>query len=130
MINFSPLPSRVRRIAKVYGHCIEVVTIEGKNVSIKLKEGYKNKEETAIVTQNIEEAIYFLKSVSKLASRKSAVALFSFKCQLSCGRMVQKGTNYIELGGMKICSMCGKCNLRTVRRSYAVCSISTYIIYC
>jgi hypothetical protein len=107
MINYSGLPGRVRRIAKTYAYCIEDVAVEEKNVSIRLKEGYKAKEEIALTTQNMEDAIYFLKSVSSIPVRRTAVAQFSFQCQLGCGNMIQRGHNYIDLGGMKICNYCG-----------------------
>ncbi|HZK70625.1 MAG TPA: hypothetical protein VFD03_03765 [Clostridia bacterium] len=107
MINYSELPQRVRRIVSQYSYCIENVEIQKDEVGIKLKEGYKAKEETVLITKNMEEAIYFLKSVTKPPSRDIVVAMFSFKCQLNCGNTIQKGSNYVELGGMRLCNYCG-----------------------
>jgi hypothetical protein len=108
MINYSQLPSRVRRITKVYDYCIEEVTTQDHKVCIKLKDGYTTKDNSiAIETKNMEEAIYFLKNVTHPQVRKISVALYSFSCQLNCGNTVQKGQNFIDLGGMKLCSFCG-----------------------
>jgi hypothetical protein len=111
MINFSPLPSRVRRITKVYAHCIVSIRETEKDVyNVILKDGYESGSGFPFITFNIanmEDAIYQFKAVTRLPVRNISVALFSFQCQLSCGRTIQKGQNYIDLGGMKLCSYCG-----------------------
>ena len=106
MINYSHLPQRVRRVVKVYDYCIDYVTANhDKTISIQLKEGYKAKEETAICTKDMEEAIYFLKGVTGPSARLIKVALFSFKCPV-CGKPINKGSNYADLQGLKICIYC------------------------
>jgi hypothetical protein len=108
MINYSSLPGRVRRVTKVYDYCIEEVVEHDHMVRIKLKDGYTAKDNSiAIETKNMEEVIYFLKAVVHPVIRKMSVALFSFQCQLNCGNTIQKGQNYIDLDGMKLCSYCG-----------------------
>lgn len=107
MISFS-LPARVRRITSVYKYCIEDVMFLDNTVKIKLKDGYFTKDNSiAIETKDMEEAIYILKGVTHPQVRKLSVALFSFQCQRGCGHTIQKGQNFIDLGGMKICSLCG-----------------------
>lgn len=108
MINFSPLPQRVRRIAKVYSYCIESVTPDSAGFVVRLKEGYqgKNGSNVYMATHASTEVIEFLKSVTKPASRKIVTALFGFKCPI-CNSIINKGSNYIDLGGLKICNYCG-----------------------
>jgi hypothetical protein len=107
MINYSKLPQRVRRIVKVYDYCIERVTAHrNQSVSIDLKIGYKSKEGyTAIGTEDMEEAIQFLKSVIKPSTREIKVALYGFPCPI-CGKSVAKGSNFADLGGLRICLFC------------------------
>jgi hypothetical protein len=107
MINYSKLPQRVRRITKIYDYCIEnVVAHRDKTVSFELKAGYKAKENySAITTGDMEEAIYFLKGVTKPSTREIKVALYSFSCPI-CGKAVAKGNNFADLGGLRICLYC------------------------
>ena len=107
MINYSGLPQRVRRIVKQYEYCIERITCHhNKSVSIDLKSGYVSEGCTAINTADMEDLIGWLKKATKPASRVIKVALYGFKCPV-CGRQVSKGSNYTDLGGMRICTMCG-----------------------
>jgi hypothetical protein len=104
MISFFGLPSRVRRITGIYQYCIQEVVYKDKSINLYLKEGFQADGKTNITTKDPEEAIYFLKSVKN--TKKVAVAMFSFPCQLNCGRTIQKGSNYIQIGEMKVCNMC------------------------
>jgi hypothetical protein len=105
MINFFGLPSRVRRITGVYQYCIqEVVENKDKSISLHLKEGFQANGQTDFTTTDLEKAIYFLKSVTN--TKKVAVAMFSFLCQLNCGHTIQKGQNYVQIGEMKVCMTC------------------------
>jgi hypothetical protein len=106
MINYSPLPSRVRRIVKVYDYCIEKV-VEAKNgYRIELKEGYKTKDgATSVLTDNTDSMFYSMRSVVKPSTREIKVALYSFSCPI-CGKAVARGGNYADLGGLRICLYC------------------------
>ena len=117
MINYSPLPQRVRRVVKQYEYCIESVEVIPMNhnvFKILLKTGYEVKTTYSItgfnsmlVTPNdMEETITLLKHVTKPASRVIRTALYGFPCPI-CGRQTSKGSNYTDLGGMKICGLCG-----------------------
>ena len=107
MINYSNLPQRVRRITKQYEHCIERVETRDHCTAFHLKNGYQTKEgENVISTSNLSEAIYALKAVGKPATRDIMVALFGFTCPI-CSRYVSRGSNFVDLGGLKLCTYCG-----------------------
>lgn len=109
MINYKGLPQRVRRIVKQYEYCIESVEWLYTGFSIKLKEGYKFEDGTGSLFYVLTEStdlIYFLKKVTKPATRVIRTALYGFPCPI-CGRQTSKGSNYTDLGGMKICGLCG-----------------------
>ena len=105
MINYSPLPQRVRRIVKQYEYCIEsVVAVGDETFNIHLKSGYTSKEGISsmmVGSSDREELIYFLKSVVKPPSKEIKVALYGFTCPVS-GLYIAKGSNYIDVGGLKI----------------------------
>jgi hypothetical protein len=107
MINYKGLPQRLRRIGKQYEYCIEKF-IEAKNgYRIELKEGYQTKEGlTSVLTDESDSMFYSMKSVTKPATRVIRTALYGFPCPI-CGRQTSKGSNYTDLGGMKICGLCG-----------------------
>jgi hypothetical protein len=107
MINYSGLPSRVRRIVKQYEYCIESVINDGVQYVLRLKEGYQgNHGLKSVVFNDSTDVIYFLKSVTKPSSRNILVALYGFSCPID-GRYVPKGSNYIDLEGLKLCTFCG-----------------------
>ena len=110
MINYKGLPQRVRRIVKQYEYCIESVQEVGdETFNIHLKSGYTFKEGISsmmVGSSDRGELIYHLKAVTKPASRVIRTALYGFPCPI-CGRQTSKGSNYTDLGGMRICTMCG-----------------------
>lgn len=103
MINYSGLPQRVRRIIKTYEYCIESVQQFPYSTCIRLKEGYVNNGQTSVNLGDIEVLIAWLKAVTKPPSREIKTALFGFKCPI-CGCQVHKGSNYIDIGGLKTCT--------------------------
>lgn len=106
MINYSPLPSRVRRIVKTYEYCVESVQQFPYSTCVRLKDGYSYQGQHSINQGDMEKLIEALKKVTKPPSREIKVALYGFKCPI-CGCQVHKGSNYTDLGGLKICIMCG-----------------------
>ena len=105
MINYSPLPQRVRRIGKVYDYCIESMVMNNPPfVLVQLKEGYKSGGFSVTQTTDMEALISFLKAVTKPSTRDIKVALYGFECM--CGRRVSKGSNYTSLGGLNLCGKC------------------------
>ena len=106
MINYSGLPQRLRRIVKQYEYCIESVGIDINRVCVRIKDGYICGGFTILDTADMEWLIDHLKKVTKPASRDIKIALYGFKCQI-CGLQVHKGSNYTDLGGLKICRICG-----------------------
>jgi len=106
MINYSLLPSRVRRVVKVYDYCIEKVTEAKNGYRIELKEGYKTKEgETSVLTDKTDSMFYSMRSVTKPSTREIKTALYGFLCPV-CGKSISKGSNYADLGGLRICLYC------------------------
>ena len=106
-INYSGLPSRIRRITQRYKHCIESITPVQTGLSLKLKEGYLGRSGgSEYDITDAEDLIYFLKDVKKPRSRHILVALYGFKCPI-CGSIVQRGSNYIDLDGLRLCNYCG-----------------------
>ena len=108
MINYSKLPQRVRRIVKNYEYCIEDVKYSKEVVYAILKKGYESRDSkgSEIVTHDIEALIQFFKSVVKPAAREIKTALYGFKCPIG-GEYVPRGSNYVDLGGLKLCTLCG-----------------------
>lgn len=110
MISYKGLPSRVRRIVGIYEYCIETVIENEKGIySATLKDGYESGSGFPWIVINvnkIETAIYAFKAVTKPCSRVIRTALFGFLCPI-CNGQVLKGSNYTDLGGMRICTMCG-----------------------
>ena len=110
MLNYSGLPQRVRRIVKRYEYCIsEVLEIENCVFNCALKEGYQASNGFPFVimnTRDMETAIYMFKAVTKPCSRVTKTALYGFNCPM-CGKMVAKGKDYTDLGGLNICKLCG-----------------------
>jgi len=105
-MNYSYLPGRARRIIKNYEYCISGVTKNGMEVVIHLKVGFKSADgSTSKAVDSSDDVLYFLKSVTKPAIRKSAVALFGFNCPI-CKNYISKGSNYVDLNGLRICNMC------------------------
>jgi hypothetical protein len=107
MFSYSGLPARVRRIAQQYNHCIEKVETRDHCTAFHLKNGYQTLTGDSVVsTADLSEAIETLKKVVKPATRTMIVALYSFQCPI-CSRQVHRGSNYVDLGGLKLCTMCG-----------------------
>jgi hypothetical protein len=113
MINYSGLPQRTRRIVKQYEYCIESVDRVNPDLfNVILKDGYESGSgfpTVLIRTDKIEEAIYLLKAVTKPKVRKVCNTLFGFSCPM-CQRYIPRGTNHIDLGGLKVCNGCASCN--------------------
>jgi len=101
MINYSPLPSRVRRIVKQYEYCVESVQMFGDIVTINLKPGYTSLEGARFISRDMENLINLLKAVTKPPVKEIKVALYGFTCPVS-GLYIAKGSNYIDMGGLKI----------------------------
>jgi len=111
MINYTGLPQRVRRIVKQYDYCISMVGIKENTFIFYLKDGYQTRDgRDSIVTSDLTELIYSFKYVTKLTCRSMQVSLFSFQCPI-CKKSVNKGSNHIDLGGLKLCCMCGLPNV-------------------
>ena len=102
MINYSPLPQRVRRIVKQYEYCVESVQMFGDIVNVRLKSGYiTGMGGGGFIVGVVEKLIPLFKAVTKPSTREIKVALYGFTCPVS-GLYIAKGSNYIDMGGLKI----------------------------
>jgi hypothetical protein len=107
MFSYSGLPSRVRRIAQQYSYCIEKIEIRDQCTAFYLKNGYQTLAgDSVVTTSDLTEAIETLKRVHKPMSRTLIVAIYSFQCPI-CSRTVNRGSNYVDMGGLKLCTYCG-----------------------
>jgi predicted RNA-binding Zn-ribbon protein involved in translation (DUF1610 family) len=105
MVIYSNLPQRLRRVIQRYEYCVQSVLETDGTYVVNLREGYKGKDgATQVQFDRSSDIIYFFKDV--IAPRRISSALYSFTCPM-CQRTIVKGQNFVDLGGLQICTMCG-----------------------
>jgi hypothetical protein len=99
------VPIRIKRMASLYSYCVAGANAANGSIMITLKEGYQHRDgsKSHQFTGDFDSLRTFFKNIIRPSSSQCKVALVGFTCGI-CGKYVPRGSNYIVINDMSICS--------------------------